>query len=147
MKRSEKLRKIDKISEFTKTYVVQSNQNVQFRRVIDLFYKFGIQIRENLREDQIEKSHKIIKTFNILEKIDLEKIENNPKQIQSFWLKARMERDKPKFIGGILENEMNPTEKICDLLKCKNLHDLIKIFQKSDNAAEAIKESFIPLRK
>ena len=58
-----------------------------------------------------------------------------------------MERDKPKFVGRILENEMNPTEKICDLLKCKNLEDLIKIFRNSTNSAEAIKESFIPLSK
>ena len=58
-----------------------------------------------------------------------------------------MERDKPNFIGKLHKDEVNPTEKICDLLKCKNLHDLIKIFRKSDNAAEAIKESFIPLRK
>ena len=58
-----------------------------------------------------------------------------------------MEKDKPKFIGRVLENEMNPSEKICDILKCKNLHDLIKIFSKSKNAAEAIRESFIPLCK
>ena len=56
-----------------------------------------------------------------------------------------MERDK--FIGKLFENEVNPTEKICDLLKCKNLQDLIKTFRRSENASEAIKESFIPLCK
>ena len=58
-----------------------------------------------------------------------------------------MEKEKPETIGKLLENEVNPTEKICDLLKCKNLQDLVDIFKKSDNAAEAIKESFLPLRK
>ena len=58
-----------------------------------------------------------------------------------------MEKDKPKIIGLIRENEVNPTEKICELLKCKNLHDLINIFKTSEFAAEAIKETFIPLCK
>ena len=56
-----------------------------------------------------------------------------------------MEKEKNKFVGKILENEVNPTEKICDLLKCKNLQDLIRTFRRSENASEAIKESFIPL--
>jgi hypothetical protein len=58
-----------------------------------------------------------------------------------------MQKEKHKTVGNILENEVNPTEKICDLLKCKNLQDLIKIFRRSENAPEAIKESFIPLCK
>ena len=58
-----------------------------------------------------------------------------------------MEKDKPKFIGELYHDEVNPTEKICDMLKCENLENLIKIFKKSNFAAEAIKESFVPLCK
>ena len=58
-----------------------------------------------------------------------------------------MEKDKPNCIGKLNQDEVNPTEKICEILKCANLRELIKTFKNSPNASEAINESFIPLRK
>ena len=56
-----------------------------------------------------------------------------------------MERNKFRHVGEIRIDEMNPTEKICDLLKFKNYEKLIEIIRKSDYAAEALHDSYVPL--
>jgi hypothetical protein len=59
----------------------------------------------------------------------------------------KMERDAFKHMGTFIENDINPTEKICEILKYKNFEKLIEVIKNSQNAAGALHDSFIPLGK
>ena len=59
-----------------------------------------------------------------------------------------MENTNHAHIGRLKTLEdLNPTEKVVELLRVENFEKVISIVENSRNAIEAIKESFIPLRK
>ena len=59
-----------------------------------------------------------------------------------------MENTNHAHIGRLKTMEdLNPTEKVVELLKVENFEKLLSIVENSKNAVEAINESFIPLRK
>ena len=58
-----------------------------------------------------------------------------------------MEGTKHAHIGRLKENDLNPTEKILEILRLENFEKLLHLVQKSENTVEALNESFIPLRK
>ena len=58
-----------------------------------------------------------------------------------------MERTGHSHIGRIKKDDLNPTEKLMDLMKIENFQKLLGIIEKSKFAAEAINENFIPFSK
>ena len=50
-------------------------------------------------------------------------------------------------IGRLKENDLNPSEKIMELVRVENFRKLMEIVSKSPNAGAALNDSFIPLSK
>ena len=57
-----------------------------------------------------------------------------------------MQHNNFSHVGKLRENDLNPTEKIADILRIKNQEKMLAIVNKSKNAAAALNESFIPFR-
>ena len=57
-----------------------------------------------------------------------------------------MEANKFSHVGKLCEDDLNPTEKIADILRVKNQSRILSIIDKSKHAAKALNESYLPFR-